>query len=145
MVIIIIKKKGMVCMKIDIELFFKDAKYRGECLVFLRKSKGYMQKDLAQMLDMKPGTVWSWEKGVVDFTVGKFGQILCALDINFLEYINTDYVKTDDVINIKLFWKFVENLIVNKEWENNGNAIESAKLEIFKMLVKMVCDYVENL
>jgi transcriptional regulator with XRE-family HTH domain len=145
MVIIIIKKKGMVCMKIDIELFFKDAKYRGECLVFLRKSKGDMQKDLAQMLDMKPGTVWSWEKGVVDFTVGKFGQILCALDINFLEYINTDYVKTDDVINIKLFWKFVENLIVNKEWENNGNAIESAKLEIFKMLVKMVCDYVENL
>lgn len=40
------------------------------------------------MLDMNPATIWAWEKGTVDFTMGKFGQVLAILDINLLEYIN---------------------------------------------------------
>ena len=141
---IIIKKKGMVCMKIDINLLFKDAKYRGECLVFLRKEKGYRQNELARMLNMKPGTVWSWEKGTVDFTMGKFGQVLAVLDINLLEYIDTDYVTTDDEIEIKVFWKFVKQLMVNKQWINNGNCLEQAKFEACKELVGLVSDYVDK-
>ena len=116
-------------MRIDINLLFKDAKYRGECLVFLRKEKGYKQNELARLLDMKPGTIWSWEKGAVDFTMGKFGQVLVALDINLLEYIDTDYVTIDDEIEIKVFWKFVKQLMENKQWINNGNCIEDAKFE----------------
>lgn len=131
-------------MKIDINLLFKDSKYRGECLVFLRKEKGYRQNELARMLNMKPGTLWAWEKGTVDFTMGKFGQILAALNINLLEYIDTDYVNTDDEIEIKVFWKFVNNLMQNKQWINNGSGIESVKFEMCKELVKLVSDYVDK-
>ena len=131
-------------MKIDINLLFKDAKYRGECLVFLRKEKGYRQNELARMLEMKPGTIWAWEKGTVDFTMGKFGQVLAVLDINLLEYIDTDYVTTDDEIEIKVFWKFVNNLMKNKQWINNGNCIENVKFEMCKELVKLVSDYVDK-
>lgn len=137
-------KKGMGCMKIDINLLFKNAKYRGECLVFLRKQKGYRQNELARMLNMKPGTIWSWEKGTVDFTMGKFGQVLAVLDINLLEYIDTDYVTTEDEIEIKVFWKFVNNLMLNKQWINNGSCIENVKFEMCKELVKLVSDYVEK-
>jgi len=131
-------------MKIDVNLLFKDAKYRGECLVFLRKEKGYRQNELARMLNMKPGTIWAWEKGTVDFTMGKFGQVLAVLDINLLEYIDTDYVNTEDEIEIKVFWKFVNNLMQNKQWINNGNCIENAKIEACKELVKVVSDYVDK-
>lgn len=134
----------MMTMKIDINLLFKDAKYRGECLVFLRKAKGYRQNELARMLDMKPGTIWAWEKGAVDFTMGKFGQVLAVLDINLLEYINTDYVTTDDEIEIKVFWRFVKELMKNKQWINNGNSIEDVKFEMCKELVKLVSDYVDK-
>lgn len=141
---IIIKK---VCdfMKIDINLLFKDAKYRGECLVFLRKEKGYKQNELARKLNMKPGTLWSWEKGTVDFTMGKFGKILAVLDINILEYIDTDYVTMNDDIEIKVFFKFVKFLMENKQWLNNGNCIDKAKFEICQELVKLVSDYVEKI
>ena len=142
---IIIKKKGMVCMKIDINLLFKDAKYRGECLVFLRKEKGYRQNELARMLNMKPGTVWSWEKGTVDFTMGKFGKILAVLDINLLEYIDTDYVTMNDDIEIKVFFKFVQSLMKNKQWLNNGNCIEKVKFEICQELVNLVSEYVNKI
>lgn len=131
-------------MKIDINLLFKDAKYRGDCLVFLRKEKGYRQNELARMLNMKPGTIWAWEKGTVDFTMGKFGQVLAVLDINLLEYIDTDYVTTEDEIEIKVFWKFVNNLMQNKQWINNGNCIENVKFEMCKELVKLVSDYVDK-
>lgn len=134
----------MINVKIDINLLFKDAKYRGECLVFLRKSKGYRQNELARMLNMKPGTIWAWEKGTVDFTMGKFGQVLAVLDINLLEYINTDYVTTDDEIEIKVFWRFVKELMKNKQWINNGNSIEDVKFEMCKELVKLVSDYVDK-
>ena len=134
----------MMTMKIDINLLFKDAKYRGEGLVFLRKAKGYRQNELARMLDMKPGTIWAWEKGAVDFTMGKFGQVLAVLDINLLEYINTDYVTTDDEIEIKVFWRFVKELMKNKQWINNGNSIEDVKFEMCKELVKLVSDYVDK-
>ena len=143
--IIIMKKKGMVCMKINVNLLFKDAKYRGECLVNLRKEKGYKQNELARMLNMKPGTLWSWEKGTVDFTMGKFGKILAVLDINLLEYIDTDYVTTDDEIEIKVFWKFVNTLMNNKQWINNGNCIQDTKFEMCKELVKLVSEYVEKI
>ena len=132
-------------MKIDVNLLFKDAKYRGECLVFLRKEKGYKQNELAKKLNMKPGTLWSWEKGTVDFTMGKFGKILAALDINILEYIDTDYVTMEDEIEIKVFWKFVRGLIHNKQWINNGNCIEDTKFEMCKELVKLVADYVDKI
>jgi transcriptional regulator with XRE-family HTH domain len=132
-------------MKININLLFSDAKYRGDCLVYLRKSKGYKQKDLAKMLDMKAGTIWAWEKGTVDFTMGKFGQVLSVLDINILEYIDTDYVTTDDLIEIKVFWKFVQNLMKNKQWINNGKEIEESKLGVYNELVKLICDYTEKL
>ena len=144
MTIIIMKKKGMGCMKIDINLLFRDSKYRGECLVFLRKEKGYRQNELARMLNMKPGTIWSWEKGTVDFTMGKFGQVLAVLDINLLEYIDTDYVTTEDEIEIKVFWRFVKNLMENKHWINNGNNIENTKFEMCKELVNLVSDYVDK-
>lgn len=132
-------------MKIDVNLLFKDAKYRGECLVFLRKEKGYKQNELARKLNMKPGTLWSWEKGTVDFTMGKFGSILAALDINILEYIDTDYVTTEDEIEIKVFWKFVNTLMQNKQWINNGNTIKETKFEMCKELVKLVSDYVDKI
>ena len=132
-------------MKIDINLLFKDAKYRGDCLVFLRKEKGYKQNELARKLNMKPGTLWSWEKGTVDFTMGKFGNILAALDINILEYIDTDYVTTEDEIEIKVFWKFVNTLMQNKQWINNGNGIENTKFEMCKELVKLVSEYVDKI
>ena len=132
-------------MKIDVNLLFKDAKYRGECLVFLRKEKGYKQNELARMLDMKPGTLWSWEKGTVDFTMGKFGNILAALNINILEYIDTDYVTTEDQIEIKVFWEFVKGLMHNKQWINNGCAIKETKFEMCKELVKLVSDYVDKI
>lgn len=138
-------KKGMVCMKIDINLLFKDAKYRGDCLVFLRKEKGYKQNELARKLNMKPGTLWSWEKGTVDFTMGKFGKILVVLDINILEYIDTDYVTMEDEIEIKVFWKFVNTLMQNKQWINNGNGIENTKFEMCKELVKLVTEYVDKI
>lgn len=138
-------KKDMVCMKIDINLLFKNAKYRGECLVFLRKEKGYKQNELARLLNMKPGTIWSWEKGTVDFTMGKFGMVLTALDINLLEYIDTDYVTMDDSIEIKVFWKFVNTLMNNKQWLNNGDYIENTKFEMCKELVKLVSDYVDKI
>lgn len=131
-------------MKININLLFKDAKYRGDCLVFLRKEKGYRQNELARMLNMKPGTIWAWEKGTVDFTMGKFGQVLSVLDINLLEYIDTDYVTTDDEIEIKVFWKFVKQLMHNKQWINNGNVIENTKFEMCKELVNLVSDYVDR-
>lgn len=131
-------------MKININLLFKDAKYRGDCLVFLRKEKGYRQNELARMLNMKPGTIWAWEKGTVDFTMGKFGQVLSVLDINLLEYVDTDYVTTDDEIEIKVFWKFVKHLIQNKQWINNGNIIENTKFEMCKELVNLVSDYVDR-
>ena len=131
-------------MKIDINLLFKDSKYRGECLVFLRKEKGYRQNELARLLNMKPGTLWAWEKGTVDFTMGKFGQVLAALNINLLEYIDTDYVNTDDEIEIKVFWKFVNGLMQNKQWINNGSCIEDVKFEMCKELVKLVSDYVDK-
>ena len=134
----------MRCMKININLLFKDAKYRGDCLVFLRKEKGYRQNELARMLNMKPGTIWAWEKGTVDFTMGKFGQVLSVLDINLLEYIDTDYVTTDDEIEIKVFWKFVKQLMHNKQWINNGNVIENTKFEMCKELVNLVSDYVDR-
>lgn len=132
-------------MKIDINKLFKDANYRGECLVFLRKQKGYKQNELARKMNMKPGTLWSWEKGTVDFTMGKFGQVLAALDINLLEYIDTDYVTTDDEIEIKVFWKFVNTLMQNKQWINNGTGIENTKFEMCKELVKLVSDYVDKI
>lgn len=132
-------------MRIDVNLLFKDPKYRGECLVFLRKEKGYKQNELARKLDMKPGTLWSWEKGTVDFTMGKFGSILAVLDINILEYIDTDYVTTEDEIEIKVFWKFVNTLMQNKHWINNGNAIKETKFEMCKELVKLVSDYVDKI
>ena len=132
-------------MKIDVNLLFKDAKYRGDCLVFLRKEKGYKQNELARKLQMKPGTLWSWEKGTVDFTMGKFGKILAALDINILEYIDTDYVTMEDEIEIKVFWKFVNSLMQNKQWINNGNGIENTKFEMCKELVKLVTEYVEKI
>lgn len=132
-------------MKIDINLLFKDAKYRGECLVFLRKEKGYKQNELARMLDMKPGTLWSWEKGTVDFTMGKFGKILAVLDINLLEYIDTDYVTMNDDIEIKVFFKFVQSLMKNKQWLNNGNCIEKVKFEICQELVNLVSEYVNKI
>lgn len=132
-------------MKIDINLLFKDAKYRGECLVFLRKTKGYRQNELARLLNMKPGTLWAWEKGTVDFTMGKFGKILAILDINLLEYIDTDYVTMNDEIEIKVFWQFVNDLIKNKQWINNGKGIENVKFEMCKELVKLVSDYVEKI
>ena len=113
-------------------------------LQVLRKSKGYRQNELARMLNMKPGTIWSWEKGTVDFTMGKFGQVLAVLDINLLEYINTDYVTTDDEIEIKVFWRFVKELMKNKQWINNGNSIEDVKFEMCKELVKLVSDYVDK-
>lgn len=141
---IIIKK---VCdfMKIDINLLFTDAKYRGECLVFLRKEKGYKQNELAKLLDMKPGTLWSWEKGTVDFTMGKFGKILTVLDINLLEYINTDYVTMNDDIEIKVFFSFVKFLMENKKWINNGNSIEKTKFEMCQELVNLVSNYVNKI
>lgn len=139
------KKKGMWFMKIDVNLLFKDAKYRGDCLVFLRKEKGLKQNELARMLNMKPGTLWSWEKGTVDFTMGKFGKILAILDINILEYIDTDYVTTEDEIEIKVFWKFVNSLMQNKQWINNGNEIKETKFEMCKELVKLVSEYVEKI
>jgi len=132
-------------MKIDVNLLFKDAKYRGDCLVFLRKEKGYKQNELARLLNMKPGTLWSWEKGTVDFTMGKFGKILAVLDINILEYIDTDYVTTEDEIEIKVFWKFVNSLMQNKQWINNGNVIKETKFEMCKELIKLVSDYVEKI
>lgn len=132
-------------MKIDVNLLFKDAKYRGECLVFLRKQKGYKQNELAKKLNMKPGTLWSWEKGTVDFTMGKFGKILAVLDINILEYIDTDYVTTEDEIEIKVFWKFVNTLMNNKNWINNGNVIQDTKFEMCKELVKLVSEYVDKI
>ncbi len=132
-------------MKIDINLLFKDAKYRGECLVFLRKEKGYKQNELARIMDMKPGTLWAWEKGTVDFTMGKFGKVLAALDINLLQYIDTDYVTTNDEIEIKVFWEFVNTLIRNKQWKNNGKEIESAKFEMCKELVNLVTNYVDKI
>ena len=132
-------------MKIDINLLFKDAKYRGDCLVFLRKEKGYKQNELAKKLNMKPGTIWSWEKGTVDFTMGRFGQVLAALDINLLEYIDTDYVTTEDEIEIKVFWRFVNNLMQNKQWINKGNCIENSKFEACKELVRAVSDYVDKI
>ena len=132
-------------MKIDVNLLFKDAKYRGDCLVFLRKEKGLKQNELARMLNMKPGTLWSWEKGTVDFTMGKFGKILAILDINILEYIDTDYVTTEDEIEIKVFWKFVNSLMQNKQWINNGSEIKETKFEMCKELVKLVSDYVEKI
>lgn len=135
----------MVYMKIDINLLFKDAKYRGECLVFLRKEKGYKQNELARLLNMKPGAIWAWEKGTVDFTMGKFGLVLTALDINLLEYIDTDYVTMDDNIEIKVFWKFVNTLMNNKQWLNNGDYIENTKFEMCKELVKLVSDYVDKI
>ena len=94
---------------------------------------------------MKPGTLWSWEKGTVDFTMGKFGNILAALDINILEYIDTDYVTTEDEIEIKVFWKFVNTLMQNKQWINNGNGIENTKFEMCKELVKLVSEYVDKI
>ena len=132
-------------MKIDINLLFKDAKYRGDCLVFLRKEKGYKQNELARKLNMKPGTLWAWEKGTVDFTMGKFGTVLAALDINSLEYIDTDYVTTEDEIERKVFWKFVNTLMQNKQWSNNGNCIEDTKFEMCKELVRFVSEYVEKI
>lgn len=132
-------------MKIDVNLLFKDAKYRGECLVFLRKEKGYNQKELANKLDMKPGTLWAWEKGTVDFTMGKFGLVLAALNINILEYIDTDYVTMNDEIEIKVFWKFVSTLMQNKKWINNGEAIDEAKFAMCQELVKLINDYVSKI
>ena len=46
-------------------------------------------------------------------------------EYKLLEYINTDYVTTDDEIEIKVFWKFVNGLMQNKQWINNGNEIVS--------------------
>ena len=132
-------------MKIDINLLFSDSKYRGDCLVFLRKEKGYKQNELARKLNMKPGTLWSWEKGTVDFTMGKFGKILAVLDINILEYIDTDYVTMDDEIEINVFWKFVNTLMNNKQWINNGNSIQETKFEMCKELVKLVSEYVDKI
>ena len=132
-------------MKIDINLLFKDAKYRGDCLVFLRKEKGYKQNELAKELNMKPGTLWSWEKGTVDFTMSKFGKILAVLDINILEYIDTDYVTMEDEIEIKVFWKFVNTLMHNKQWINNGNGIDNTKFEMCKELVNLVTEYVNKI
>ena len=102
------------------------------------------QNELARMLNMKPGTIWAWEKGTVDFTMGKFGQVLTVLDINILEYIDTDYVTIDDKIEIKIFWKFVNNLMKNKQWINNGNTIENVKFEMCKELVNLVSEYVDK-
>ena len=51
----------MMTMKIDINLLFKDAKYRGECLVFLRKAKGYRQNELARILELSNASISYWE------------------------------------------------------------------------------------
>lgn len=132
-------------MKIDIRLLFSDAKYRGECLVFLRKQKGVKQNELARKLNMKPGTIWAWEKGTVDFTMGKFGQVLSVLDINILEYLDVDYLDQKERIEIKVFFKFVYDLMLNNEWVNNGHAIEQSKFEFSRELIKMIYEYVDKL
>ena len=51
----------------------------------------------------------------------------------------------NDEIEIKVFWQFVNDLIKNKQWINNGKGIENVKFEMCKELVKLVSDYVEKI
>ncbi len=60
-------------------------KLLGERVVFLRKEKGILQKDLADMMEVDDSTVRRIEKGQLNLTLKTIDNLCKSLDITLIE------------------------------------------------------------
>ncbi len=60
-------------------------KLLGERVVYLRKEKGILQKDLADMMEVDDSTVRRIEKGQLNLTLKTIDNLCKSLDITIIE------------------------------------------------------------
>jgi transcriptional regulator with XRE-family HTH domain len=71
-------------------MFFGD-EHLGRAVTFLRENLGIEQQELAEKLDLKPGTLSQYESGKRGMNEAMVGRVAGALGLNPLEIWNTAY------------------------------------------------------